>query len=130
MFRCTSLIALMMMIGCDTPINTPVPRVALEVAPEPWKVPDLNTCDGVVADLVRHLDEPSRELLRNTPPGGTILYHLSWGMTIRNMYGLWQNSELCKSCAVKAGNQSEIHPDSASGVIMEAVREAVQRKKR
>jgi hypothetical protein len=97
----------------------------MEQAPPPRPVVDLNTFDGVVADLVARLDEQSKAELRKTPKDQILRYHMTWGMGIRNHYGLWSNQTLLKSCAQKAGRGDFIHPDSASTLIMTAVWEIV-----
>ncbi len=88
---------------------------------------DLNTFEGVVADIVARLDAESKERIRKTPVGELIMHHLGWGMGIRNHYGLWSNEALLKSCAGRAGyNDPFIHPDSASMLIMRAVWDVVK----
>ena len=88
---------------------------------------DLNTFEGVVADLVARLDEESKARLRETSKGSLILYHHGWGMGIRNGYRLWSNPALRTSCGETAGyqNPQSIHPDEASMLIIKAVWEAV-----
>jgi hypothetical protein len=88
--------------------------------------PDLNTFEGVVADIVARLDDESKARLRATPRDQLIRHHLGWGTGIRNGYSLWSNEALLKSCAERAGYRDGfIHPDSASTLIMVAVWEAV-----
>ena len=90
---------------------------------------DLDTFEGVVADLVARLDSDSKARLRATPKDDLIMYHHGWGTGIRNGYRLWSNEALLRSCAERAGYEDgSIHPDSASGLIIEAVWEAVCRE--
>jgi hypothetical protein len=90
---------------------------------------DLNTFEGVGADLVARLDDESKARLRSTPRGELIKHHLGWGMGIRNGYRLWSNQALRRSCAERAGyKDSSIHPDSASMLIMQAVWDAVTKQ--
>ena len=87
---------------------------------------DLNTFEGVVAAIVARLDADSKARLRATPKDDLIIYHHGWGTGIRNEYRLWSNQALLASCAEKAGyTDPDIHPDSASMLIIEAVWEAV-----
>ncbi len=79
------------------------------------------TCDGAIEKIAESLDEDSVKTLKETKKEDLIMFHMSWGMGIRNSYGLWsENSPIRKSCAKSVGAQ-DMHPDSASGVIMEGV---------
>lgn len=61
-----------------------------------------------------------KEIVGNTPEEDLISLHFSWGLNIRNEFGLWEgNDELIKSCG-------EIEPDGASGTIIDAVWRALQ----
>jgi hypothetical protein len=94
----------------------------------PWPVPDLNTYDGVVADIVRHLDDRGRAALRSMPREDVILLHHGWGTAIRNRYGFWHNGALLRSCTTARFGSDfpfPIHPDDASGIVMEGVWDAV-----
>jgi len=88
---------------------------------------DLNTYEGVVAHLVSILDEESKALLLKTAKDDLIQFHHGWGMGIRNGYGLWHNRALRRSCAKQAGHDGDMHADSASGIIMEGVWEALRK---
>lgn len=59
--------------------------------------------------------------VKNTPRHLlTFVFHHGWGTGIRNDFGLWRgNLELLESCR-------RFDPDSASGVIMEAVWDRLQ----
>ncbi|WMW79319.1 DUF6794 domain-containing protein [Undibacterium cyanobacteriorum] len=79
------------------------------------------SCQEVIEKIARKLDEKSRETLRKTKKEGLALFHFSWGMGIRNSFGLWKDqSPVRLSCAERVG-QKDIHPDNASGIIMEEV---------
>lgn len=79
------------------------------------------TCEGAIKKIAKKLDADSIKTLRNTKKEDLIKFHMSWGMGIRNSYGLWsKNSPIRKSCAESIGEQ-DMHPDSASEVIIEGV---------
>jgi hypothetical protein len=86
---------------------------------------DLNTFEGVVADVLAKLEDQSKERLRGTSKNDLIMFHHGWGTGIRNHYKLWSNRVLLQSCAERAGYGDFIHPDSASMLIIKAVWEAV-----
>lgn len=68
--------------------------------------------------IVSELGDESKIRLQKTKKQDLIQYHLSWGMGIRNSFGLLRgNEELLKSC----GKGKSVHPDSCSTAIMEAV---------
>jgi len=61
-----------------------------------------------------------KEMVRNTPEDDLIILHFSWGLNIRNEFGLWEgNDELIKSCG-------ELKPDGASSAIIDAVWRSLQ----
>jgi hypothetical protein len=63
------------------------------------------------------MPEADRERLKATDKKDLIRYHHSWGMRIRNYYGLWRgNTKLLESAC-----GTSCHPDTASSVIMAAV---------
>lgn len=82
---------------------------------------DLNTYDGVVADLLSRLDAKAKSVLREIERDELIRFHHSWGRGIRNEYNLWSNEALVKSCGKHRGRDGWIHPDDASMIIMEGV---------
>ncbi|MCU8028775.1 DUF6794 domain-containing protein [Shewanella sp. SM73] len=83
------------------------------------------TCEGAIEKIAKSLDADSIKTLRNTKKEDLVMFHMSWGMGIRNDYGLWsKNSPIRKSCAESIG-EKDMHPDNASGVIMEGVWEVV-----
>ncbi|WP_143872794.1 DUF6794 domain-containing protein [Catenovulum sediminis] len=79
------------------------------------------TCKEAALDIYKSLDQESINTLQETEKEDLIQFHLGWGMGIRNSYGLWsEGSPIRKSCAAMSGEQ-DMHPDSASSVIMELV---------
>jgi hypothetical protein len=96
---------------------------------QPESPHDLNTFEGVVADILDRLTEQSKAVLRSTPANELIGFHHGWGTGIRNHYRLWSNETLLASCAARAGYGDFIHPDSASSLIIRAVWEAVNAQK-
>jgi hypothetical protein len=82
---------------------------------------DLDTFDGVVADIVDKLDEDSKALLRDKKREDLLDYYLTWGRGIRNQYKLWSNEGLRRSCAKQRGKEGDMDPEDASVVIMEGV---------
>jgi len=79
-------------------------------------------CRNVAQEIYRSLDQESLATLRAVEERADVIqFHLSWGMGIRNEYGLWgEDSSIRKSCAAMVG-KNEIHPDTASTIIMEEV---------
>ena len=89
------------------------------------------TVDEAVDRLLQGLSDKDKETVRSTPKENLIQFHFGWGMGIRNAYWLWQGNEaLLKSCAeMRYGPGSDamfMHPDDASGVIIEAVWQRLQ----
>ncbi|RUO39858.1 hypothetical protein CWE15_08895 [Aliidiomarina taiwanensis] len=83
------------------------------------------TCKETALDIYKNLDQESINTLQETEKEDLIQFHFGWGMGIRNSYGLWsEDSPVRKSCAAMSGEQ-DMHPDSASSVIMELVWELV-----
>lgn len=79
------------------------------------------TVDEAVEYILKDMDQESIKKLRATPCHDLIKFHFGWGMGIRNSLGLWQkDSPLRRSCAKRVG-QEDMHPDEASGIIIEAV---------
>ncbi|MEL0604640.1 MULTISPECIES: DUF6794 domain-containing protein [Pseudoalteromonas] len=83
------------------------------------------TCEGAIKKVAESLDDDSIKTLKETKKEDLIMFHMSWGMGIRNSYGLWsENSPIRKSCAKSIGEQ-DMHPDNASGIIMDGVWEII-----
>lgn len=78
--------------------------------------------------LVGALSAPDKQRIRAMRKDDLIQFHFGWGMSIRNAFGLWGgNAALMRSCAEwrygvgKGPDATFMHPDDASGVIIEAV---------
>lgn len=83
------------------------------------------TCEEAIKAIAEGLDEESITTLRETKKEDLIMFHFSWGMGSRNSYGLWsEKSPIRISCAKRVG-EKDIHPDNASGLIIEGVWELV-----
>jgi hypothetical protein len=100
-------------------------RLANKVKPTHARLPkppyDLNTYEGVVADIVTKLDDESKALLRKTEKEDLIRFHHGFGTGIRNHYKFWTNEELVKSCGKQRGREGWFHPDDASMIVIEGV---------
>lgn len=133
MLRAMVLLAAALLAGCSKSPPQPGAAVTPEVVPPAMDLPqppyDLNTFEGVVADIVVNLDEDSVALLRRTAKMDLIEYHHGWGTSIRNRYAFWSNDALVRSCARRAGHDGDMHPDSASMVVMEGVWAVVRSRK-
>ena len=81
------------------------------------------TLEAAVEDIVARVSEQEKEVLRHTKREDLILYHHSWGMVIRNEYGLWGGN---KALLLSACGGRMCHPDDASMKIIEKVWEMVQ----
>jgi hypothetical protein len=76
--------------------------------------------ESAVARLLALLSEEDKETVRSTPEDRLGQFHFTWGMGIRNSFGLWAgNQALMDSCA-QVGTSFD-DPDSASGIIIKAV---------
>lgn len=72
------------------------------------------------------MNDEDKKKVKATPQDDLIKYHHSWGMWIRNEFGMWKgNHTLVRSCASMRQNE-ELHPDSASGIIIEEVWKKLQ----
>lgn len=81
------------------------------------------TVDEAVDQLMAQMSPDDLTAIREMSVNDLISLHFSLGMTIRNQFGLWRgNDALLESCASVRGVPSGFfHPDSASGVIIEAL---------
>jgi hypothetical protein len=87
------------------------PRREPKVSPQEWP----KTLEEATSQLIEKMTDTDKETVRETPREDLIVFHMGWGMAIRNGFGLWQgNDALLESCGVQ-------HPDDASGVIIESV---------
>jgi hypothetical protein len=83
------------------------------LGPDRWPT----TVQETVNDILSKMPEADRDRIKALDKKDLIRYHHSWGMGIRNHYGLWRgNTKLLESACGKP-----CHPDNASGVIIEAV---------
>jgi hypothetical protein len=93
--------------------ETPAPLPAMVSLESFWPASVEEAVDRIVSEL----DEASKARVRETPREKLSQFHPGWGMGIRNRFGLWQgNTRLLKSCGGEP-----LHPDTCSGVIIEAV---------
>lgn len=72
------------------------------------------TVEAAVRDILEKLTPESRVTLLQTPRTELGKFNLTWGMAIRNAYGLWRgNPALLESCGDK-----QMEPDRCSMIIM------------
>ena len=83
-------------------------------------VPDWpTTVDQAVDRILDKLPDKQKAVLRKTPEDDLDLLHFGLGTAIRNECGLWSgNTPLLAACG-----SPDMHPDSASAVIVQAVRQ-------
>jgi hypothetical protein len=80
------------------------------------------TVDDAVTKILAQMSESDKAAVKTKKKSELIQYHMSWGMGIRNSFGLWGgNRSLLADCHA-------YHPDDASMVIMEAVWQKLQTK--
>lgn len=86
------------------------------------------TVDEAVDRLIAMMSPDDLAQIRQMSGHDLIELHFSLGMAIRNRFGLWgDNHELMESCAsVRAVPSDFFRPDSASGVIIEALWQRLQ----
>jgi hypothetical protein len=88
--------------------------------PEEWPT----TVEATVADIISGMSESDKETVRKTNRDDLIQFHFTWGMGIRNHYGLLRgNEELLRDAC---GNHWLLDADEASHRIMEAVWDALE----
>jgi hypothetical protein len=77
------------------------------------------TVDEAARRIIARLDDKAKEMVRSTAKDELVpQFHLGWGMSIRNAFGLLRGNErLLESC----GRGTKTNPDACSTVIMEAV---------
>jgi len=82
------------------------------------------TLEEAVNQIITSMHDKDKEIIKNTPKEDLIGLHPSWGTGMRNEFGLWGgNKELLASCG-----STDMHPDDAVMVIIEAVWEKLQGK--
>ena len=75
------------------------------------------TVDEAVNRIFAKLTDTQKDELRKTPLADLELLHFGLGTAVRNACGLWQgNTALLAACG-----SADMHPDSASDVIVRAV---------
>ena len=80
------------------------------------------TVDEAVDRILAKLTDAQKDEVRTTPEADLDLLHFWLGTAIRNECGLWDgNTALLAACG-----SPDMHPDSASGVIVRAVWEKVR----
>jgi hypothetical protein len=83
------------------------------LGPDQWP----KTMSEAVEQITSGMKEEDKALIRRTSRNDLVLFHFSWGMGIRNAYGLWRgNRDLLVSACGRP-----CHPDDASMLIIEAV---------
>ena len=121
MIRILLLLIILLVSGCASLEQTEETDLSLEENAQPLP----STCEGAIEAIASELDEDSINTLKETKREDLIMFHFSWGMGIRNGYGLWsENSPIRISCANLVG-EDDIHPDNASGIIMDGVWELI-----
>jgi hypothetical protein len=86
-------------------------RTPVKVSEEDWP----KTLDEAASRIIDQMKETDKKRARDISAEELAQFHMSWGMSIRNSFGLWkENDSLLRSCGVE-------HPDDASGVIIENV---------
>lgn len=89
-----------------------------------------DACRAAIEETANLLDEESVKTLLTTKKEDLIQYHIGWGTGIRNDLGFWREDSLVrKSCAALVGEE-DIHPESASGVVMEGVWDLIHARNR
>lgn len=88
--------------------------------PEKWP----KTVEATVADIIAGMSNSDKEMVRKTKRDELSKFHFSWGMGIRNHYGLLRgNEELLR---VACDDHWLLDADEASHRIMEAVWDALE----
>lgn len=79
--------------------------------------------EEVIERILSEMTEEAKKKFGKTSEEDLIMCHWDLGAWIRNNFGLWLgNKELLESCGSK-----DIHPDSASSVIIKALWEKLQK---
>ncbi len=114
---------LVLVSGCDKKVESVSKPPIVEnpiVADDPATWP--RSVDEAATRIIASLSEEDKKTVRETPRDELIMFHMGWGMGIRNSTGLWRgNEELLKDTGVE-------HPDGASMVIIEAIWERLQQQ--
>lgn len=92
----------------------------LILPPEKWPT----TVKATVEDIISRMSESDKKTVRKTKKEDLLKFHFSWGMGIRNYYGLLRgNAELLRDAC---GDNRFSDADEASLRIMEAVWDALE----
>jgi len=84
------------------------------------------TITEAVNILLTELTIEDKNRIKDSSEGGLINFHIGLGMTIRNIFGLWkEESKLLDDCKKSSGD-SNLHVDTASGMIIKALWERLQ----
>lgn len=101
-------------IGCQTTPRTT--SAELRARHPDWPL----TVEDAVTKILAEMSETDKATVRAKKQDELIEYHMSWGLWIRNYYGLWNgNYSLLTDCHTGV-------PDGASMVIIEAVWQRLQ----
>jgi hypothetical protein len=89
------------------------------LGPDQWPA----TVEDTIRDIIVRMSAEDKERVRTTKKQDLILFHLGWGVGIRNHYGLWRGNErlILSACG------RPCHPDDASMIIIEAVWQELQK---
>lgn len=85
-------------------------------------------CNQALATTAVELDEESIKTLKSTKKEDLVQFHFSWGMGIRNGFLLWEKEFSIRVSFAKSVGLKDMHPDDASGVIMNGVWELLNEK--
>lgn len=77
------------------------------------------TLEGAIHTIVDNLTEEERDFIKKN---GTGCAHMTFGMAMRNGWGLWHGSQLAKHFGARFGLG---HADDMSGLILSGVEAAV-----
>ena len=123
--RTVLMVALALVVACErsgstpagkegsAPAHTPVAPPAT-VAGAPWPV----TCDEAAARAIEKMGPAGEQRLRSLAKDELIVLNDSFGLNIRNGFGLWGgNDALLASCAAESAGATP-DPDSVSMVII------------
>ncbi|MCK0170353.1 hypothetical protein MWU53_04705 [Aliiroseovarius sp. S1123] len=95
--------------------------VALSEERKSWP----RTCDAAVEQILAELPEGEQRKLAEFNEDDLIQLHLSFGMGIRNQFGLWAgNWQLTKDCS----GSTSTHPDEVSSIVTEKTWKRVREK--
>ena len=108
-------VAISFLLGCNSTEQRS--HVVSEKERNSWP----KSVKDAVSLLVAELSEKEKQEIRRTPKEDLIKYHHTWGMAIRNGFGLRRgNQALMKDTGAE-------DPDGASMVLIEAVWEHLQK---